>query len=152
MKKTKNNNQEEKLVEQILEKIRTGSVEQEQKEDENQNNQVRTLSAKQLKNLRLQKEKAQKNKSAKKIERPDSKAQEFLENMTDKEEKVFNQMINLINAETEKQKIKGLSLYLKMNKHILPKRLILNLHHFPYLQKYYLLAEAELKNKRKNRC
>jgi len=149
MKKNQNKNQDEKLVDQILEKIRSGKVGQEEIE-EKQASTDQTLNAKRIKMLRQRKEQVEQQKQFENESKVQASAKDFMEQMSEQEEKVFNEMMEAVNVETERQRVDNLVLYLKENRISIPDRLIVNLHYFPYLQKYYLLADAQMKKKKVN--
>lgn len=150
MNKNKNQKKEEALVDEILKKIKKGEVSLESKEEEPENMPSIPLPARQLKEMRKRKEESLAENQKNNIHDSDQKVQDFIENMREAEEKVFDEMMEAVGAETEYQRVRNLAVYLKKNKKNIPERLIVNLDFFPYLKKYFLLAEAELRASRVN--
>ncbi|HUT22107.1 MAG TPA: hypothetical protein VMX18_01715 [Candidatus Bipolaricaulota bacterium] len=149
-KNKKQLNDDESLVNEILEKIRTGKAGEKEETVEMEKGESRLFSqsAARLKCLRMEKERGEKEKALGKIKEMDVYAQDFLKNMTPEEEAALNEMMDAIGAETEKERINNLAECIRgIKKHVL-SRLVVQLGHFPYLEKYFALAQSLTKDKR----
>lgn len=150
MKQIKNKNQDEKLVDKILEKIKKGLVGQPETVEKKPEISTASQNARRLTELRQRKEQAEAEKQKQKSSKAQAEAKSFIDEMTESEETVFNEMMEAVNVETEKQRIDNLAAYIKRNRKRISARLIVNLNYFPYLQKYYILADAELRHNKVN--
>jgi len=148
MKKTKTKKEDDKLVDKILDKIRTGGDKEEPATVE-QIVVLKTISPKKLKELRTKSIKPQRPKQVLRSREDSGKALLFVNTMTMEEEKIFDQMMDIFSLSTENERIDGLIDFLKKN--ALPQNLLLNLKYFPHLEKYYLLADAEIRKPKKGR-
>jgi len=120
MNKNKNQKKEEALVDEILKKIKKGESSLESKEEEPENMPSIPLPARQLKEMRKRKEESLAENQKNNIYDSDQKVRDFIENMREAEEKVFDEMMEAVGAETEYQRVRNLVAYLKKNKKNMP--------------------------------
>ncbi|MFZ5364934.1 MAG: hypothetical protein ACOZBH_01895 [Patescibacteria group bacterium] len=144
MRKLKNiQSNQDKLVDDILEKLRSGRAGQEinfypesQTKTRTRRNSVSSLPKK-------KDQSASNRRPAVSPAHFKDEAQEFIESMNTAEETCFDQMMGAVSAETERERVENLRRYLKQNRASIPNRLVANLRFFPSLLKYYLLADTD---------